>query len=804
MYKSKNYVYQDKVKYDEEGVIFIPTVNLSNRAGGVKLTKGSGLVLHSMLVPMSEVGHEESLLTYSKEIRDRAADNYTSRNMQLYLSLNLYLTIQSFRPLATTGKYASSKIIRYSSLVPGLMPAITDSYVEDRYFLKADRKTWDKKKLFNAIGMLESKKMTMHARETMSVQEPYSYFTISPSTTKPATNLQFQLLTNKKDLSTTSSTLMESNIMTYYDVIVPPNVLEKTDWLKYNYGENIYAAWNLQDNPINMTMSDFIFKNIVGKVTMAALHGKFRITGVRAIHRWRVIGSALHLFCSPATEYRDKNKRTMRYNCFYVPTCYKDLITNSYMYKQHGSNIDLAIFTIDELVANTIGSQKSSQEVLRLLTAFAPERKHLLRVSYNRSINIMFDLNNKDLYSDYFIYYIGDPYQLNRAAVLTNEERTKALHKASRLGSVNKQRSSDKHFFSSSTHRSALIDLLNDGIQASIASNGGVENVSIDVSIGKKWLSWSWQRFQDISPSKPSLNHLIKPYFIYQNDCKRRIVTGKQEGYTIISSGQLDFSKPYTEIDSINYASMVVDCRVSGVIRDDVFSDEISFKVVDLIDRPPPAFIPSGKTEKLPFRSVLLAYTSSEMASTYRNVDALSFTCFPTNTDNKNDFSISTHNTTFEDFFAPYSLRKNMKFRFNLDNFTMPTMLDAKDADSFNTPRIFVCVKGLGDAQDLLVDGKQYRILGIINLSYEKRWKALKITDNHFAFSFSDDSLAAPNGQGPIDVANLGMSFITNNYSDLAAFNVYLLNSTMKPLQFGTTAKVPIINYTVTVMNTSV
>ena len=63
MYKSKNYVYQDKVKFDEQSVILIPTVNLNDREGGVKLTKDSSIVLHSMLVPMSEVGHEENVET---------------------------------------------------------------------------------------------------------------------------------------------------------------------------------------------------------------------------------------------------------------------------------------------------------------------------------------------------------------------------------------------------------------------------------------------------------------------------------------------------------------------------------------------------------------------------------------------------------------------------------------------------------------------------------------------------------------------------------------------------------------------
>ena len=82
------------------------------------------------------------------------------------------------------------------------------------------------------------------------------------------------------------------------------------------------------------------------------------------------------------------------------------------------------------------------------------------------------------------------------------------------------------------------------------------------------------------------------------------------------------------------------------------------------------------------------------MDVTYRN--ALSFTCFPTVTENKSNFTISTHNPQFEDFFEPYSLNQKMKFRFNMDNFTMPTLLKA-GTDSYTTPRVFVCVKDLED-----------------------------------------------------------------------------------------------------------
>ena len=810
MYKSKNYVYQDKVKFDEQGVILIPTVNLNDREGGVKLTKDSSIVPHSMLVPMSEVGHEETLKQYSKQIRDKPEDRFTADTMQLYLSLRLLLKLEVFQPpptftsfdtlikglrSANTESYMKerSKLTSFNTLIKGLMPANTDSYMKERYFLKADEKTWDKKKLFGATDMLEAKRINISARNHF--EEPYSYFILRASATKPSTELQFQLFTNK--LRQTEDTQLGKQVLSYYDVFIPPNLRISTEWTKYNFGNELFSDANNGQNPLNM--------NVMDTTTADAAYSSYSATGHATLHNWFMFKNKLNIFCTMARPY---GKDSMMYNCYYVPSLYKDLITNSYFYSNwgasQGTNMTLKVMSIDDIVNKTLGSRKTKDQVRRMLMGDSPKRTEMLRVSYNRDSQLLFTKTNKPLFCDYFCYYIGDPFSSEKRLVRTNSHRRHDLLNCPRIKKVLPTKISDLNFFKSATERTAFVALFNKAIKTSIfeAARMSSENQTIDICFDKTWLAWSWQRFQDISPTNPSLNHLTRPYFIYQNDCRRRIVTGKQEGFTIIASGQLDFSKPYTDIDNVNYASMVVDCRVSGVIRSDVFSDEISFKIVDLVDRAPPPFIPAGKTEKLPFRSVLIAYSNADMGVTYRNVNALSFTSFPTVTENKSNFTISTHNPQFEDFFEPYSLNQKMKFRFNMDNFTMPTLLKP-GTYSYTTPRIFVCVKGLEDARKLLTNGTQYRIVGIINLSNEKRWKDLKDTDNHFAFSFSDDSLASPNGQVPIDIANLGMSFITNNYSDLGSFNVYLLNNKMTPLEFGNTTKFPIINYTVSVMDTS-
>ena len=94
------------------------------------------------------------------------------------------------------------------------------------------------------------------------------------------------------------------------------------------------------------------------------------------------------------------------------------------------------------------------------------------------------------------------------------------LQKAARLGEVSRIGSTDSNFFATDSRRIEFIDLINKAIKTE-AVPGRQEDISIDFSFDKKFMSWSWQRFQDISPKNPSLNHLIKPFFIYQNNCLR-------------------------------------------------------------------------------------------------------------------------------------------------------------------------------------------------------------------------------------------------------------------------------------------
>ena len=615
MYKAKNYVYKDKVKFDEQGIILIPTINTSNREGSVKLTKGSSLVLHSMLVPMSAVGHDETLKKYSKKIRDKAEDTFNADSMQLYLSLQLMLRIEAFQLAPLSTPY--TKLVTFDTMIKGLMPTNTNSYIKERYFLKSDEKTWSSKRLFEATVMLDAKLINISDRKTMKIYEPYNYFTLRASDTKPATELQFQLYNNKAHLPV--ETNLKKQILSHYDIFIPPNLQFGYDWTKYNSGELLYSDDNNNRNPLNTTLPDWIYTYVGRKQKMPLLHQVMRVlantpvdvnsvnmfSNYATIHNWYTFKESLNVFCMRYVQYGGKG---MSYNCYYLPAFYKEVIENSYFYKQNKAAIVLTLLSIDYVVANTKGSKRSKESIKVLLTHNAPERTELVRVEYIRDFQLVFDnarqftKNNKSFCCDYFCYYIGDPYLSNKKLTYTNNAQHRMnLHNCARVKQISASLSTDLNFFTSKQQRESFIALLNKEI-SKVSTSGTVESTTINIGFDKTWMKWSWQRFQDISPSKPSLNHLIKPYFIYQNNCRRRVVTGKQEGYAIISSGQLDFSKPYTEIDFVNYASMVVDCRVSGVIRDDVFSDEISFKVVDLLDRAPSPFIPKGKTEKLPFR----------------------------------------------------------------------------------------------------------------------------------------------------------------------------------------------------------
>ena len=400
-------------------------------------------------------------------------------------------------------------------------------------------------------------------------------------------------------------------------------------------------------------------------------------------------------------------------------------------------------------------------------------------------------------YKDYFIYYLKDPYiGTSGVSGMSNTKHRIRFNIAPRLTTIKGIQSNN--IFKTQLAFIQFSTMLDNIIKF---QKGNVpENKVVAMKEAKDNFLWSWIKFENISPSSPSIHNKIIPYFIYQNNCKRRIVSRKPDGYTIIAVGQLDFSKPHTIIKNINYASLVVDSRASGIIEDNVFSPDISFKIVDFADSPAPVFQLPGSNIKQPYKNVLVAYADPLHSVKMEKIIAQKpFTVYPSSSDNKVNFDVTTQNNQFNQFFQPYALRKDVKFRLNVNSFVMPTLLKP-NSDTYDSPIIFICVKGLNDAGQLIVNKVEYRIIGLLNLSAEKRWNSIKTTDNRFAFTLNDDSLLSAYGQNTMGNSHISMSFDTNNYSDLSDFNIYLLNDKLLPVELGPTSKVPIINYTIHVI----
>ena len=303
--------------------------------------------------------------------------------MKLYLSLRLLLKLEVFQvpTSGSTGTY--TKLITFDTLVKGLMSNTANRYMKDRYYLKADEKTWDKKKLLGATAMLDAKLMSVYNyNRRLKVQEPYNMFTIRAGWDKPATELQFQMYSDKVWLD--ADTYLKKGVLSHYDVFVPPNLQFGNDWTKYNFGELLYSDDNNNQNPLNMTLPDWIYTYVAGKQKMPLLH---QVMIVRAntpvdvnsvnifsnyatIHNWYTFKGSLNIFCMRYKQYGGKG---MSYNCYYLPAFYKEVIENSYFYKQNNAAIVLTLLSIDYVIVNTKGSNKSKEPIKALLTHNTPK-----------------------------------------------------------------------------------------------------------------------------------------------------------------------------------------------------------------------------------------------------------------------------------------------------------------------------------------------------------------------------------------------------------------------------------------------
>ena len=75
------------------------------------------------------------------------------------------------------------------------------------------------------------------------------------------------------------------------------------------------------------------------------------------------------------------------------------------------------------------------------------------------------------------------------------------------------------------------------------------------------------------------------------------------------------------------------------------------------------------------------------------------------------------------------------------------TILLKPNVKSYYTIMVLIIVKGLENARVVVVAGEEYKFLGIINLSSERRWNQLKREENQFTFTMSYDTFVDADSQ---------------------------------------------------------
>ena len=380
MYTHKKYVYMNEVYADNSGIISVPTVNANNAQGGEKLKKNMQLAIHSLLIPISKLNHEQTLRDYSKKLRLIPTETFTSKDMWLKFDLTYNIEARSF-DLSNTS--FNKTIIAFTQRLKYLVPDDVDLYFKKRYFLKVDDKTWDHKRILSATDVLNEKKLVLRTNITGgSSNDPYNKITIFPD---PASNdaMSIELHTNKLQINNFST--LSKYMQSYYDVFVPPDT-NGNEWGFYNYADALYTGSSI--NIWNTNMFMFIYSQICNTNLMPRLHVRpgTKNTNYQYInHLWITSMNNPNRFivrCNRSIAYGSDGMYAV---CFYVPVYYKDIMVSSKMYVDNSINIELKVMDIDFIVQKTIGSKLSKDEVKKKLIGISGNRKQLLRVVYKTS-----------------------------------------------------------------------------------------------------------------------------------------------------------------------------------------------------------------------------------------------------------------------------------------------------------------------------------------------------------------------------------------------------------------------------------
>ena len=144
------------------------------------------------------------------------------------------------------------------------------------------------------------------------------------------------------------------------------------------------------------------------------------------------------------------------------------------------------------------------------------------------------------------------------------------------------------------------------------------------------------------------------------------------------------------------------------------------------------------------------------------------------------------------DIFKELTLYKNSKVKYKF----VPNSILFSSSIQQETEVIFLAVNGLNEARDLLLNGKQIKVIGCIFTNEIEGWDVIKkITSNWVSCKLS-------NSKQPVGAKHLGFEFVTSRLNALIDFTLYLLDQEGKEIKFASTEeKTPALNFSIQIIS---
>ena len=132
-----------------------------------------------------------------------------------------------------------------------------------------------------------------------------------------------------------------------------------------------------------------------------------------------------------------------------------------------------------------------------------------------------------------------------------------------------------------------------------------------------------------------------------------------------------------------------------------------------------------------------------------------------------------------------YSFSKRYKYRFIINKLLFSSSIQKE------TNIIFIVADRLNNAKEVLIDGKIYQVIGLINISQIKGWENIKNT-SHWVNTVFNDS------QYPKIAQHLAFAFETTDLRNLLNFEYSLLDDEGKFIKFKKDKdKIPALNLSI-------